>query len=363
MGTVTDPPTRVAALAAQAAHSPAFRIRVALLARPLSGHGVALEPLPLFTSPQARQFAGAGVAARASIALQARRALRRAVDALNGTRTVLIQRQADILPPLTIERRAASGRRLVLDVDDAIWNDTRGGRGHPLAFLKGSRRKVDWLAREADTVVAGNELLAEYLAEHNADVRVIPSLVDVDAACVREHADRETLVVGWIGSATTAPNLEALRPALERMATAVAPRRLELLVVGGRIAPVAGVGTTVVEWSEKTERAALERMDIGLMPLEDTPFSRGKCAYKALQYMGSGIPVVADDIGISAQVIGHERGGVIAANPDDWVEAVRTLAADAALRARLGLEGRRRVREGFSYERWVPEIATLLRGG
>ena len=355
-------PTEVVALAAQAAHSPAFRIRVVLPGQALEDEAVRIRPLPLFTGEEARVFASGSAAARLRTALGARRRLARQVRELDGAAaTVLLQRQADLLPFLTIERSACDGRRLVLDVDDAIWHDGSAG-GHPLARLKGSRRKVDWLARRADVCVAGNDVLAEYLAERSDDVRVIPSLVDVDSVPLRVHEDSDPIVLGWIGSATTIAFLERMRATLERIGEAIAPRRGELLVVGGTIAPVRGLATTLVPWSEAAERDALARMDIGLMPIDDTPFTRGKCAYKALQYMAAGIPAVADDVGISAQVIGDRKGGLIAGSPDAWVDAVSGLASDATLRARLGAEGRRRVVEGYSYERWIPEIAAVLRG-
>ncbi len=353
-------PVEVAALAAQAAHSPAFRIRALALAERLAPHDIRLRGYPLFTAEEARRFATGAPHARARTALGARHRLRREVRDLRAD-TVLLQRQADILPSLAIERRAAEGRRLVLDVDDAIWHDASAG-GHPLARLKGSRRKVRWLAERADTVIAGNELLAAHLSTYSNTVRVIPSLVDVEAMPRREHAEAETVVLGWIGSGSTVAFLEAMRPLLERMAAAMAPREVELVVVGGEFAPVTGMTTTVLGWSEATERATLRRMDIGLMPLDDTPFTRGKCAYKALQYMAAGIPVVADDVGISATVIGDDQGGLIARSPDDWVDAVASLAGDTALRARLGAEGRRRVTADFSYERWLPELADALGG-
>jgi glycosyltransferase involved in cell wall biosynthesis len=354
----------VAALAAQAPHSPAFRIRVLMPGERLPAHGVRVRPLPLFTSDEGRRFAAGGIPSRARIALGARRRLRAQVASLDGTAdTVLFQRQADMLPTVALERAAAAGRRVVLDIDDAIWHDGPAAGGHPLARLKGSRRKVDWIASRADVVIAGNELLADFLSTRSRDVRVIPSLVDVERVPVRVHEDAGEVVAGWIGSQTTVGFLDAMRPALERMASAVAPCTLELLVVGGEIAPVRGVRTTVVRWSEAAEREALERMDVGLMPLDDTPFTRGKCAYKALQYMASGIPVVADDVGISAEVIGDGRGGLIARSHDEWAQAVAQLAGDAALRAQLGAEGRRRVASGFSYERWIPELARALGGG
>ena len=113
-------------------------------------------------------------------------------------------------------------------------------------------------------------------------------------------------------------------------------------------------------WSPSTEHEVLAETDIGLMPLDDTPWSRGKCAYKALQYMASGIPPVVDDVGISADVV--SGAGYVASNPEQWLEALLALAEDAGLRGRLGEAGRRRVEGEFSLERWVPTMATILRG-
>jgi glycosyltransferase involved in cell wall biosynthesis len=137
---------------------------------------------------------------------------------------------------------------------------------------------------------------------------------------------------------------------------------IELLVVGGRAPEVSGLRVTSEPWSEEVERNFLRQVDIGLMPLPNNAWTRGKCAYKALQYMAAGIPVVADDVGISARVIGHERGGLIARQLDDWVQHMATLAENPRLRARLGRTGRQRIEEGYSVERWAPELAALIRG-
>lgn len=352
----------VVALAAQSRRSPAFRIRVVLLAEALTRLGVRTETLPLWTDAEANRFASGGAVSKMRLALAARRRLRAQLERSSGSaRTVLFQRQADLFPSLSLERFAATDRRVVLDVDDAIWHDGDAG-GHALARLKSSRRKVHWLAERADVVIAGNDLLAEYLASHSSSVRIVPSLVDTSKTPIRVHADMEEIVLGWIGSATTAPFVGRLGPALARAARQLAPRPLTVLSVGGEIAPIPGVRTEVVGWTEATERAALARMDIGLMPLPDTPFTRGKCAYKALQYMAAGIPVVADDVGISARVIGDRQAGLVARSEGDWVEAIEELAGSVTFRQDLGREGRRRVETGFSYDRWLPELADILRG-
>jgi glycosyltransferase involved in cell wall biosynthesis len=274
----------------------------------------------------------------------------------------LVQRQVDLMPSLRLERLAAQGKRVVLDVDDAIWHDgSAAAGGHPLARLKGTPRKVRWLAARAQKVIAGNELLAEWLSACARDVVVIPSLVDHRLVPARVHSHLERVVLGWLGSPSTARSLPAVAGALTRTARLLRTPT-ELRVVGGAAPAVSGIDVRQLPWSPQSERTFLAEVDIGLMPLPDNEWSRGKCAYKALQYMAAGIPVVADDVGMSAQVIGHGEGGLIARRADDWVEHLVALATNPALRTRLGDVGRQRVERDFSVEAWGPALAAALKG-
>lgn len=359
---MTAPDHRFLLCAAQGPSSPAVRIRGTMLGPVLAELGIGLEPQLLFDDAQARGFAQGSAVTRARLLLAARRDLARRLEAADAP-AVLVQRQVDMLPSLRLERAATQRRRVVLDVDDAIWHDARGG-GHPLAFLKGSRRKVRWLARRADQVIAGNELLAGVLGELGArHVAVLPSLVDVDAAPVRHHAQRDDVLLGWIGSPTTAPYLDRIVPAIDEAARRDG-RRWRVECVGGAPGARPRVARLVeVPWSTGSERSLLERMDIGLMPLPDTPWTRGKCAYKALQYLASGVPVVADDVGVTAQVVGSGVGGIVVGAGDDWTGALLTLVGDADRRGRMGAAGRRRVAEEYSVAKRAPELARLLIGG
>ena len=113
-------------------------------------------------------------------------------------------------------------------------------------------------------------------------------------------------------------------------------------------------------WSIEAERAALSRIDVGLVPQPNTPWTRGKSAYKAIQYMASGIPVVADDVGVVSTHVGD--GGVVVSDGDGWVDALLRLARDPDLRQQVGENGRRRAERDFSVERWAPVVAAILRG-
>jgi glycosyltransferase involved in cell wall biosynthesis len=328
----------------------------------LQRYGVAIRHLPLLSEPEDRRFHAGGVP-RLDIALRARARLRRTLRDDADWEVSLIQRQVDLLPTLGLERLAARAPRVVLDVDDAIWLDrSREARGHALAVLKGTPRKLRWLARNADTVIAGNELLAEWLSRHSRNVVVIPSLVDPREIPMRRHEQGDRVVLGWIGSRSTAASLSRLRVPLSDLASHSGDLRFELLAVGGAAPDVPGIRVRSEPWNESREAEFLREVDIGLMPLPDDEWTKGKCAYKALQYMAAGIPVVADDVGVSAQVIGHDQAGLIAHDDDEWTRSLAALAADSQLRTRLGRKGRQQVETGYSVERWAPRLAEVLRG-
>jgi glycosyltransferase involved in cell wall biosynthesis len=348
------------ATSGQGASDAAFRVRLELPGRGLVAHGVELELLPLFSAEGARRFRGAGALGKARELAGARRRLRRELrGAGEGAPIAFVQRYVDLTPSLALERAAAANRRLVYDVDDAVWLSGGQTGGHRLAALKGAARKVRWLAERADHTIAGNEVLAEHLSRYSDAVTIVPSLVDPGVHALRAHEQGEMLTLGWIGSPTTAPYLLGIVSVLEKLAKG-SPRPLRLVVVGGSAPRIAGVEVEERPWSPEAERVALAEMDIGLMPLDDTPWARGKCAYKALQYMASGIPPVADDVGVVTDTVGD--AGYAVAGAGQWLEALGALADDPGLRTRMGEAGRRRVEEEFSPARWLPTIATILRG-
>ncbi len=336
-----------------------------LLLRPeLTRYGVRLEPLVLFTEDEVDAFYRSGFRQRAILLLGARRRFaNRLLNSTCGQSVALIQRQADLLPGLGLERRAVSGRRLVWDVDDAIWLDTStAAGGHRLSAFKGTKRKVKWLASRADCIIAANAYLADFLSQYSSRVTIVPSVVETRSVKPRCHEDGPELVLGWIGSSTTAPYLERLSSVLPRVSKELSGRSVRLLLVGGTLPPQNGCLVESVPWSVDREFEALKRIDVGLMPIPDNAWTRGKSAYKALQYMAAGIPVVGDDVGVASTVIGPGQGGFVVRGDDEWVEALATLARHTDLRTRLGKQGRRRVEENFSVTRWAPVVAGILKG-
>jgi glycosyltransferase involved in cell wall biosynthesis len=317
--------------------------------------------MPLFSAGQDHAFRAGGAWTKTRTILSARRSLRARLALPVDVAWVF--RQVDMLPSLGMEKLAIDGHRLVLDVDDPVWLDaTPYAGGHPLAFLKGTRRKIRILARRADVVVAGNSHLAEWLAGYAREVTVIPSAIDTSRSPQRHHGDSDTVALGWIGSPSSFRHLKALRAPLARAAAMAPDIHFELLAMGGGAMSVPGMRCRSIPWGEEAESVLLERMDIGLMPLADDPWTRGKCAYKAIQYMAAGIPVIADDVGVSAEVIGSGHAGYLVSSSAEWTEAVVSLARDAGTRARLGKRGRERAIADYSLQRWLPEIVTALTG-
>ena len=162
------------------------------------------------------------------------------------------------------------------------------------------------------------------------------------------------MVVGWIGIPLNAHYLNIVVPALR------AVEGVTLHVVGG-VAPaeLAGIAQNL-PWTEDSEIARIAAFDVGIMPLHDTPWERGKCAYKLLQVMAAGKPVIASPVGANRQVVQHGVNGFLADNPDEWADALRRLA-DPELRRRMGEEARRTVETQYSTAVVAPKLAAILR--
>jgi glycosyltransferase involved in cell wall biosynthesis len=351
----------VLAVSGQGPHAPSFRVRVMQLAGELSKEGIELAPVPEFSARQAELLATGSLLERAFTTASARLSLRRRVAQVADASVCLVQRHAAMWPTVGPELEAIGSRRFVLDVDDAIWIDGPGANGHPLALLKRGARRTRFLACRADHTIAATPYLAEWLSAAGGRVTVVPSLVDPRAVAARVHSDQREFVVGWIGSRTTAKYLERLAQPLEDLARRMPDREVRLLAVGGSPPPMRGV--TIVErgWSEATEREALAQMDVGVMPLPDTPWTRGKAAYKAILYMSAGVPVVADDVGPVRDVVRDGDVGVVVRSQAEWALALDALS-DARERAALGARAREHVTRSFSVERWAPVVASILRG-
>jgi glycosyltransferase involved in cell wall biosynthesis len=267
---------------------------------------------------------------------------------------------AELLPllPAWLERQLLQ-IPFIYDCDDAFFLKYRSGRLRLLQPLLGA--KTDRLMAAALAVTAGNTGLAAHARRFNSNVTVLPSVVDTDQfrPAAPPPADRSggPFTVGWIGSPSTAPFLQLLVEPLQRLAR---ERPVRLLVVGGPAPAIAGVEVIEQPWSLEQEVPLIQQFDVGVMPLPDTPWTRGKCAYKLIQCLACAVPVVASPVGANADVV-TPACGLLADSSGQWLKAFRTLAADPALRQRLGAGGRRWVEERYSLRSALPVLEGVIR--
>jgi glycosyltransferase involved in cell wall biosynthesis len=258
---------------------------------------------------------------------------------------VIVQRR--LLPAWQLRLLRRRVRRLAFDFDDAVWlRDSYSPKGFD-SFRR--RRRFAAAVRAADLVVAGNRHLAEQAARfaEPANVCVIPTCVDPSRYPVAEHhrVGVDTQLV-WVGSSSTLRGLEAARPILEAVGARLPGLTLKL--VCDRFARFRGLTVLERPWTEAGEADEIAFADVGVAWVPDDPWSRGKCGLKVLQYMAAGLPVVANPVGVQAELVRSGETGFLATTPAEWAEAVARLARDPELRRRMGRAGRERVRRDYS---------------
>jgi glycosyltransferase involved in cell wall biosynthesis len=272
---------------------------------------------------------------------------------------VILQRKLLSAWRLHFLRRAA--RVLLFDFDDAVFlRDSYSPKG-----LHSPRRLQRFAAtiETADIVVAGNSYLRAQASRWNSEDRIhmIPTCVDPGSYPLADHIrvdDGVQLV--WIGSASTLRGLEAIGPLLEEIGQHRPGLRLKL--VCDRFLALQHLPVMPCPWSEEGEAAALADADIGISWLPDDLWSWGKCGLKVLQYMAAGLPVVANPVGVQAELVHHGETGFLAQTPAQWQEAIARLAHDPQLRRRMGRAGRRSLEAAFSVASGATRWLTLLDG-
>ena len=279
----------------------------------------------------------------------------RHIDAYDAA---FVYREAIPLVPPVFERHVARRIPVVYDFDDAIYLPSASAANRWTRHLKGPRKPAA-LCRLAAHVTVGNEHLAQFARRHAPAVSVLPTTIDTDLYAAHAVAPRSLPVVGWTGSTTTLPYLLALAEPLRALR---ARHPFELRVIAGERVAVPGLSVDSRIWQSAAEVADLCGIDVGLMPLPDDPWTRGKCGLKALQYMALGIPPVVSPIGVNATLVDDGVDGLHASTPGEWVSAIERLLLDPDLRARLGREAREKVLRQFSARVLAPRLADILRG-
>jgi L-malate glycosyltransferase len=288
--------------------------------------------------------------------------MRRCWDVLRCRRydVVFIHLEAfPIGPPMIEWLIRLCGVPIVFDLDDAIFlRPTRSA--HPLLQWLRMPSKLPMILRWSRYVITCNDYLADYVRQYNAYVHMIPTCVDTLQFTVSPaRTPRVRPLVGWVGSHSTAPYLDLLRPMLQRLAQSCA---FDFKVVGLR-QPFAVPGVHVIQepWTLARDVAVFQELDIGVYPLPTEEWVLGKTGFKTVQYMAVGVPCVASRVGRNTEIIEDRVNGFLASTEDEWCESIERLLRDSALRERIGTAGRATVEARFTTARYVNQYVALFR--
>ncbi len=274
---------------------------------------------------------------------------------------VFIHREAAPVGPPVFEWVIAKvlKKRIIYDFDDAIWLTDRVDEPPWLALAK-SRSKVEKVCRWSYKVSCGNLYLCEFAKRVNQRVIFIPTTIDTGGMHVPggQDARNENLVIGWTGSSSTVKYLRVIEPALKEIATRY--RHVKFAVIAD-VPPTIDVPRLhFVRWSKTTEITDLQQFDIGIMPLPDDEWSKGKCGFKALQYMALEIPPVASPVGVNGSIIDHGKNGYLATSLEDWVVCLSRLIENRNERQTLGAAARKTVHTRYSVEANLSSFLSLF---
>jgi glycosyltransferase involved in cell wall biosynthesis len=286
---------------------------------------------------------------------------RRLRDLRQVAKSDLLWIEKEALPwlPWLIERLALpKGVPFAVDYDDAVFHRYDLHRYAAVRAVLGD--KLDRLMAAATLVTAGNAYLAERATQAGARwVEIVPTVVDTNLYRAKTTmGEAGPPRIGWIGSPSTWA--EYMLPRMPMLTEVAGRAGARIMAVGaGR---EAGVHPLLENrpWSEDREVADILDMDLGLMPLMDTPWARGKCGYKLIQYMACGLPVIASPVGVNREIVQHGGNGFLAETDAEWRAALSTLLADPALRMKMGQAGRKMVEERYSLQVWGPRVAEML---
>ncbi len=270
---------------------------------------------------------------------------------------VLLQRK--LLPGWQLKILRAAAQRLIFDFDDAVvFRDSFDARG---PHCRRRRRRFVGLMRSVDLALAGNGFLAQLAIDHglpSSRVLVMPTCVDTAIYTPKTHENRESCTLVWVGSSSTLRGMEEQSDLWSQAGREIPNLRLRL--VCDRFARFDPLPIEERPWSSATEVADITSADVGIAWMPHDVWSRGKCGLKLLQYMAAGLPVVANPVGVHAEMIDEGRNGRLAGDDATWLKALAGLARDPSQRAEMGRAARALVEREYSLDAWSSRFARAV---
>lgn len=267
---------------------------------------------------------------------------------------IFLQRKRVNTPFLQILRRLARG--IVYDFDDAVMY-RNSYASSPYSTTR--ERRFARTVMSADHTIAGNTFLADQTRRYTNQVTVIPTAIDIKKYTPKNYTtENKKVTIGWIGSSSTLPYLADIKGVFETLGKRY--KHIELEIICDTFFDCKNITVIKKMWNVEEDVEALKTLDIGVMPLTDDPWSRGKCGLKLLQYCGVGVPVVCTPIGVNRDVVQDGANGFWAVTAEEWIEKLSILIEDPSLRQKMGLHGRELVRESYSMQGCAPRLYGVL---
>jgi glycosyltransferase involved in cell wall biosynthesis len=337
--------------------SPGQRFRIEQWEPILKEHGIEIEYAPFETEALKAVLHKSGNVA-AKISAVSKNMLRRGrkLDDARGYDLIYLFREAALLGPPWFERKAARSKPVVFDFDDAIFHTYKSPSNGYLSYLK-FPGKTGEICRLSRHVMAGNEYLADYARRYNSNVTVVPTTIDTEKYKVGQKEPSNVVTIGWSGSFSTIQHLDTVRDVLAELAKT---EEFRLRVIGAPVYKIPGVDVEAMQWRSATEIDDLAAIDIGIMPLPDDDWSKGKCGLKALQYMALGTPTICSPVGVNSTIIDDGVNGYLADSADEWIAKLKMLIHSPELRRKTGAAGRETVEREYSANVVAPLVAQIF---
>lgn len=260
---------------------------------------------------------------------------------------VFIHREATPAGPAWFEWTAVHvfRKKIIYDFDDAIWIPAISASNKGFSWVR-NFKKVAKICRWSYRISAGNEFLANYARQFNKDVVVVPTVVNTDTSHNRsKDQGSDAPVIGWTGTFSTLHYLDIILPVLAELGKNHA---FTFMVIADKDPAPAVKNYRFIKWNKATEIDDLMNFNIGLMPLHDDELSRGKCGFKAIQYMSLGIPALVSPVGVNSKIVDEGINGYLCNTIPEWKKRMEELITDPALRKEMGMQARKKITSHYS---------------
>jgi len=259
---------------------------------------------------------------------------------------VFVQRECFMLGTSFFEKKFAKRSKLIFDFDDSIWIQNISEANKLFSILKDAG-KTKTIIQVADLVFAGNNYLADFARQFNKNVVIVPTTIDTDLYKPVKKYPKEKICIGWSGSVTTIEHMETKIKALAEIRNKYL-EKVYFKIIGDGNYYSEVLQSKGLPWIKNTEVQDMTEFDIGIMPLPDTEWAKGKCGLKGLQYMALGIPTIMSPVGVNSEIIIDNINGFLADSDEEWIEKLSLLIDSFELRQKLGNAGCKTVEEKFS---------------